>query len=814
MKRSYLCLVCTLLSCMQMFAQDIVETSYYSANPKLGGDVVINSSTKSVKDKVASVTFSLNANAAGNYHANFWLFPTEKPNGGFYNYAVKANGKLVGVIKPVVGGWQSISLGNRTTIALVRGNNTISIVGVVPDVPNVEHVRLSTSTVGARIETLNYNFFYNEIQDKANSFKRNSMASTISVSDSLATLSEMDVVKSFRSNASSITNDPPLYDFECFAGLTVNYTFYKVVYFTQGQRIFLATNGIDDFDHILELFSATAPETYSWASMSNSKCMASLNVSIPQSGMYYVRVRSYFNARSGFCNLNVNGENYYSKIPVYSLGVRCTQGTDQVYNTFTVASEGDPRLWVEEGTSIPGKISYFNDDYSSTGNFVWGANSRIKEKFVRPVNAILLSTYGAYKPTAKLDLYIKCKNSDVMPYFPNLKADDAIQSSPASSRYNCISWSGRITSYWEWPASSFSTYWTGDPLSSFDAFYNARGLTRVGADASNAVVALWATIDAYGNRDYTHGSVRKGDGNFHGYDWESKPGPLARTFHPRDALNGSSYGQIVEYYTTKPKSSQVSAAKVSTLEEEIADGTAQIEYVNFDEEEKLIISDATARISSSVMSQFVDRYKSWKRITENTIYSSFSQMAVCNEYYSILSYCKEHPELINVLYEYLNEGDWATIKLIEDLTMGDRKSQPHRDITKIQSVDAKVKVFRTPVSNCIAYVKTLLGRNVRKPKMSYKSATKPLTGISYSNSNNIDIIDSNGTLNIMFDLPEESNVSLETLDLAGTTISTAFKNKRMTAGKHSATLSLNNNHIVLVRLMVNGHLTVKKYIVK
>lgn len=46
MRKFYLVIVCTLLGCVQMFAQDIVETAYYSAHPELGGDVVINKSTK------------------------------------------------------------------------------------------------------------------------------------------------------------------------------------------------------------------------------------------------------------------------------------------------------------------------------------------------------------------------------------------------------------------------------------------------------------------------------------------------------------------------------------------------------------------------------------------------------------------------------------------------------------------------------------------------------------------------------------------------------------------------------------------------
>ena len=136
--------------------------------------------------------------------------------------------------------------------------------------------------------------------------------------------------------------------------------------------------------------------------------------------MYYVRVRSYLNARSGLCSLNVNGQNYYENIPIYSIGIRCTQETDNIYNTFTCKNTGDPRLWIEEESIIPGKISAYNDDYGKKADFAWGVNSRIKKKYTRPVHAALLSAYSSYNPTGKCDLYIKCQNSTIMSYFPNL----------------------------------------------------------------------------------------------------------------------------------------------------------------------------------------------------------------------------------------------------------------------------------------------------------------------------------------------------------------------------------------------------------
>lgn len=815
MKRFYLFFVCALSICIQMFSQEIVETSYYKSHPDLGGDVVISSSTKAFTNKSTSISFSVIAKTDGDFYTNFWLIPTAKPNGEFFQYKVKVNGFYVGAIKPKVGGWQSISLENNHKIKLQHGTNTISIIGMAPDVPNVEHVRLTTMTDNNKSESLNYKAYIDGIQQALASEKQKGNFMLTNGADSLVNFNALDNSFDRIRYAPATTTENPLYDFEYCTGMTAHYTFYKTVYFTQGQQIFLATDGIDDFQHVLEFFSVSNPENHSWSSMSNSNSMASLNITIPQTGMYNVRVRSYLNARSGFCNLNINGENYYNSIPVYSIGVRCTQDTDQVYNTFTVKSEGDPMIWIEEGTSIPGKIMCYNDDYQGTGNFAWGLNSRIKKNFIRPVHSVLISTYSSYNPTAKFDLYMKCKDSNVYTYFQNLLADDAIQSSPATWDYNCISWSGGITSYWEWPDSYFSSFWAGDALSSFDAFYQSRGLTREGANASNAVVALWAIVDSQGNRSYTHASVRKGDGHLHGYDWESKPGSLARTFHPKEALIGDSYGQIVEYYTTISNSLQASNARTKSLEEEIADGRLRIEYVNFDDYEKQIIAETTREISSSVMRKFTNLYELWKDVTENTTFSSLAQMARCDEYKNLLSFCNANPELLYVLYEYLDDGDWATIKVIEDMTFTEDNYQSYKATTKAPISATSDKIYRTPVSNCIIYVKSLLEKNMGKVRSLKKANATALTGVSYSNSNNINVVNyANNTLNVNFDLQGTSKVSLSAWDLNGNRISAAFDSEIMEAGVHTAALNLNNNRIILVKLVVNGHINVRKITVK
>lgn len=793
-------IVCSLVGTANSFSQKIEETNYFSANPELGGEVLIQKSTTEVKDQTSIVSFEVESPSQAEYYLNFWLMPTKLNDGSYAKYTVAVNGnELNGVISPISGDWQNISLNTREKVTLHSGKNIISISGKVPDVPSIEHIRLSKSD--ATIDASKYKA-YRSFVEKENQCNKQNRTATV-VGDTIASNELPMRVAAYTDN--------PLYNYTFALDVSFKYTFYKTVSFTKGQQIFLATTGIDNFAHVLELFSATAPESYSWSSISNSNCLASLNITIPVTGLYYVRVRSYLNARSGLCNLNINGENYYDEVPLYSTGFRCTQDAGTEYNTFTCFREGDPRLWMEEGTSIPGKISAFNDDYGSHGgDYSWSLNSRIKKKYSRPVHSALLSAYSSYNPSGKCDLYIKCMNSTVMPYFENLKEDDAIQSAPASSTYNCISWSGGITSYWEWPPSPSSVYYDKDSLKAFDKFYAARGYTRTGATKSNAIVALWATVDSKGNRSYTHASVTKGDGNAHGYDWESKPGSLMRTFHPCDALNGSSYGQIVEYYTSSTSTS------LRTIAEEVADGITTIEYVDFNIEETSLIKEKINLISDNIIKEFNKLYQDWSLVIESTPYSNPLQITDCIEYKNIFEFCSHNIDCLYNLYDKLQDGDIAAMILIENLTL----TTPEREAI-MDEVRAEIpttsrsggKVVRPLQSNCIAYVKKLLSNDIHSPR---KAALKSsgVDGISYSNSQSFSIQQTSTSITIDFELNEQSNVSLNVTDVMGNMIASAFNGKQLKEGHYSENVNIPSGNIYLVQLIINGKVNVKKIISK
>lgn len=797
MKKSFLFLVCILYGCIQSFSQKIVETNYYINHPDLGGDVIINSSTTETDGENNLVSFEVVASSEGEYYLSFWMCPSKLEDGTYAKYAVSVNGDILSdELCPIFGDWQSISLSQGGQVTLLKGVNVVSIIGSGSDVPSVEHVRMSKDRQKSTISSIAYDKYKTmiETESSTNALKNATMSAylaTDTLSNELLALA---------------STDAPLYNYTYALNLSINYTFYKTVSFTQGQQVFLATNGIDNFSHILEFFSAASPESYSWSAMSNSNCMASLNVTIPATGLYYVRVRSYLNARSGLCNLNINGDNYYENIPVYSLGVRCLQGTDKVYNTFTCYSTGDPRLWIEEGSSIPGKISAYNDDYGKHADFAWGRNARIKKQFSRPVHAALLSTFSSYNPTAKCDLYIKCPNSTIMSYFDNLEDDDAIQSAPASGVYNCISWSGAITSYWEWPLSPYSSYYSSNPLTAFDNFYASRGLTRNGATEANSVVDLWAYVGSNGSREYSHASIRKGaDNNAHGYDWESKPGSLMRTFHPRYALEGSNgYGQVVEYYTNSSTSTTA-----LTLDEEIADGISEIEYVDFTTEENAYIEQRINALNSSLLSQFNNLYNNWKNKFSSTIYSNPIKIADCDEYRAVLSLCSTNKELQYAVFKHLGEGDIAAIQLVEELTLKSNQQvlQAVRAYNADNKTRAGVNIIRPVLSNTIDYVKRILSiENVGLAK-STRSAT---TGISYSNYKEFEIKSNLGSIQVDFSLTKPSKVSLSMIDLAGNVVFTALNDNDLDSGEHSYSLMSNCGGIYLVKLIIDGHASVKK----
>ncbi|MFW5700760.1 MAG: DUF7689 domain-containing protein, partial [Cyclobacteriaceae bacterium] len=414
------------------------------------------------------------------------------------------------------------------------------------------------------------------------------------------------------------------------------------------------------------------------------------------------------------------------------------------------------------------------------------------------------------------DVYMNCENSNLSSWFPNLKPEDAIQSAPASGVYNCISWSGGITNYWEWPLDVFSDYYIpNDPLGSFDNFYeterypDAMTYTRSGVNYSNICVDLWAK-----DGNYTHGSVRKpGNSHPHGYDWESKPGGLMRTFHPRHSLNGSIYGSVVDYY--RPVSNLKSSM---LLDESIARGLSVIENVELSASEKLAVSESITKLPLEAKSILQEKYEAWKETWENSdvkIHSDPRRYADNKEYYNFIEYCKKlGRKSWPFIFDKFEHDDFFVINALEDLTLEENLDllEKIKSENNLKSSTASgAAIVRSPQSNAMKYIKELL-------KSTGTVTSTGDEGIVYSNSFDFSVYPNPATISsqIAFNLPYDAKVSVEVIDLTGKVLSVPLQNQYLINGDYNYQLNVPESFrgTCLVKLRFNNNVNVQLLVVE
>lgn len=536
----------------------------------------------------------------------------------------------------------------------------------------------------------------------------------------------------------------PACDYLYYLNTNFVYTYYRSFYFTSGQNVVFETRKSDPYasDPVMFLFNYNNPVNGgSWSNDDwGNGWQSKISATIPNTGTYYLLLRSYSSSYPGTSDLYKDGSLYASNVALagknINIGGLYKTGT---LNYFTSRLTGDSRLWLEDSSSSPGKIRASNDDYPMYGDFNWGLASRVKNQFSPDIKYALVSSYSSSNPTGTADLYMKLDNSNIMSYFPNLKADDAIKSAPetgsppTSGAYNCISWSGGITSTWIWPPSPGNPWYNSNKLAAFDNFYGnnpsryagAMTYTRTGATESNSVVDLWANPL---NPDYyTHGSVRKpGDDHPHGYDWESKPGGLMRTFHPRYALRGDGrydYGNVVAYYQwtgTYASAASTSAAysqktEGMTFEESVKRGLTVIEKVELSKEEQTKQSNLIDNIPEKVKQEFNTKYSAWKETWDDPnlrIHSNPRMFTQSKQYVEFLSFSKEQGKAIwPLLFQKYEQGNDLVKEPLIDLTYTEYSSL--LDEIRQESVKERYNaegayIAPSESANMMKYIKKLL----------------------------------------------------------------------------------------------------------
>ncbi len=653
-----------------------------------GGEGILKNMKTTHDGKYAYTKFEVDVPVAGEYYVTAWTMGVN----GQETIQADLDSDPIGYLKTSEDGWQSAQLQNNTfnPIYLSKGTHVFSFKN--QDIPAIEFIRLAKQKDAAIISDTEYRNYINTLKSKSlpESYRQSKSRNQTTEATALAAIS------------------CPACDYLYQLGMSFSYTYYQQFYFTSGQNVVFETRKSDPYasDSVMFLFNSNDPVNGgSWSNDDwGNGYQSKISVTIPNSGYYTLLLRSYSSYSPGTSDLYKDGSLYASNVAlagtkVYSGAISKTG----ILNYFTAKLTGDSRIWLEDSSSSPGKIKGFNDDYAGSGDFSWGVASRVKKEFSPSINYVLVSSYSS-STTGTADLYMKLDNSDIMSFFPNLKADDAIKSAPYTGSpptpgaYNCIAWSGgiidasggTITDPWIWPPTYGSPWYNPNKLTAFDNYYGnnprryagAMTYTRTGATESNSVVDLWA--NPLSPEYYTHASVRKpGDDHPHGYDWESKPGGLMRTFHPRYALRGDGaddYGNVVAYYqwtgtyasaaSTPAASSQKTEGM--TFEESVKRGLTVIEKVELSKEEQTKQSNLIDKIPEKVKQEFDTKYRAWKETWNDPnliIHSNPRMYTQSDQYEEFLSYSKAQGKAIwPLLFQKYEQGDDLVKEAIIDLT--------------------------------------------------------------------------------------------------------------------------------------------------
>jgi hypothetical protein len=712
--------------------------------------------------------------------------------------------------------------GKESATFLTKGKHQIKLTFGNIEVPNTDEISIYRNGTTAKLSMNKYTEYIDHL-------KLNKLPS--------------DYLSWKKKNKGARIAPNPKANYEHELDIPIVYTFYESFYFTQGQQVIFETKN-SNTDPVMYLFNAFTGQTVnpneSWANDDYNGLNSYLSVTIPNSAAYLLMVRDYgnFNSanNSGICDIWKDGVLYKSSVPVAGKSFTGNPKPNQNINFFTSknSSGSDSRILVSQG--FAGKIDYQNDDYISTGNFSWGLNSRVKALWFNstatPFTQVIAYSISS---TGTCDVYVNALNSNVTSTFPNLYSDDAIQSAPATGNsgpgiYNCGSWAGGVTTFWFWP--NFFSQWSPsttnyDYLTTFDNFYGnnparysgAYTFTRSGANATNSNVALWANpnlpIQQFNPTKYTHASVTKpGNDNPHGYDWESKPGGLMRTFHPINALNDLSsggYGSIVAYY----RYTGVNAARMSTglngisMEESIEKGLSVMDNVEFDSEEKSKLNKSNQKVESKIIDEFNRMLNELENTSVSPELEKFSSHRIIyggSKSYKLLSeWCLKQGKIIYPLLisKYSVDKPWMLL-LAEDVfasQYSDVMESVKKENLQNPNDDKGSYIVRTSEMNCMRFMKKLIK--------------------DFDSQNSTNSLGQNYQTTINFEIENDSDVSINVYDDKGNLVKTLIDTKNQEAGKHKISWDGKNNEgrkmpsgVYIYRLVTPKYSDSKRILIK
>ena len=766
-------------------------------------------------------SYNVNSDEAKICDISFLAMPSEDTDGNFSLYTVKVNGtELLEKISFSEAGWQEAHTAGKA-VALNKGDNTITFTSNGRDIPQIKSIDIFKNK--RRLAQA----------PDINSIIKNSALENVSLLEN-------------RSMNVRYNGEKRQYRYGVSTNQPYSYTFCMPIYYEAGERFSFYGPTVNDpkygnyestVEYNIYLFHEN-PELFSASQSSSGKYMLQ-EANIAYSGMYYLLIEAKNQGEWGvvsfildgkYLNKNVFVSNTTSmvmkEVPMANIYI---SEKDSCYNIFTVNGRSfdeyhspDPCLWLKHTDPTSGReiIVAYNDNYMAPSDYDWKANARIREKLADYdyYNVLLSSAFPIPFKNDTCDLYHSFWNTpyyyDFETIFPNSKYEDFIESGSADSDYNCISWTCGEVNTWLWPQESdndikwFDKLYNNETVSSaFGNYKRADGslkYTRQGANAENSAVDIWGII-GNGEFTFTHGSIRKStDGIPHGYDWESKCGSIQQIFHPRNALRGDGYGQVVANYRIADNQTVTNRSSRSIMAEAIADGELIMENITLTPEEEVLLAEEVDNIPAKKIEKFDELYNKWKSYTDAHAYqSNMFKFKECPEYAELLAYTNSIANGEVLAYDKFIKGNLFVAVLIKDLS--DRPDSGTQPVWN-SIMDAKLRdnTIRTPRANVTLFIKAVLEKT---------EASEITEGIKQSNDDDFNVTVSSSQITVDVDLQQAAKYSIQVMNLQNDYTILLSPEKTAEKGKYTHKCDVEPG-LYVVTYKLNGNINSKKIVVQ
>ena len=746
-------------------------------------------------------TFQVNVIESGSYLLQFWLMGVKHTNNTFstYNLRIDNSSTIAGQITTERGDWNNLP-SSGLSVYLTQGLHNISLEGTLDDVPNAERVK---NTVLEPVQSIHPSPFNNLVLHEYQLRKKHQLFTQIALPyDTLSSTYRMINYFPHENDSTS----PPFY-YAAELNKSVFYTFYRLEYYTQGQILNYRTDVLDDVHHVIHVFSKDNPTIYSWSSASTGD-HATLNITAPQSGFYYVLLRSLSDDEWGTCNLTINNERIFENVPISCSKTEIpAQISTENYTCFAKCVDNDPIILIMQNGQV-GNVVNYNDDFpynSAQSSYRWGKNARIDSPFSQ--GQWVFTTTKSYPYNVNTDIYAGCRlQSSISGGFPYLcSADVVIASNTTNYNYNCLSWA-----VGEWMTSFWINELDDNPLDEteykigVDALLDAYGFTPIGATESNAVIDLWRGYYSGNNNRYecTHASVRsKGHLYAAGYDWESTLAQGKRIFHPRYSLrddNGSGYGEVFAHYVKKNNPADIPIDFPIILN------------INLNQSEIETINREATLLEDNKNNNFEKMYDYCKAKGTDIVTISIDTYERVEGYHELLEVCKDIPSLKFLLFKKICNGDVLSIKLLKDIIASYNKQLLYdvRELVKqlcASQAKSTQKVIYTVQAEALLWIKSLLN-----DKLFFRL---PENYISLSSDDIIETKVFGQKLKISFNLPSDAVVSIILGDINGSMARNIIEQKALLAGKNTFSVQIPPKGVYSIGLIINGSIYKKKILI-